>query len=40
MARRKRVKVKAKAKVKPKRNIRNTWSEKVIVTVSNTNKNE
>ena len=38
MARCKRVKAKAKAKVKPQRNIRNTWSEKVIVTVSNTNK--
>lgn len=38
MARRKGVKVKAKAKVKPKRNIRNTWAEKVIVITSNTNK--
>lgn len=38
MARRKRMKAKVKAKVKPKRSIRNTWSEKVIVTVSNTNK--
>lgn len=38
MARRKRVKVKTKAKVMPKRNIRNTWAEKVIVTTSNTKK--
>lgn len=38
MALRKQLKAKVKAKVKPKRNIRNTWSEKVIVTVSNTNK--
>jgi len=38
MSKRKGVKIKAKAKVKPKRNIRNTWAEKVIVITSNTKK--
>lgn len=36
MARGKRVKVKAKAKVKPKRKIRDTYLEKVIVVTGNT----
>lgn len=38
MAKRKGIKVKAKAKVKPKRKIRNTYLEKVIVVTSNTQK--